>query len=63
MFRLLGVALGPSACDSIVLGLVIEKLLRNGADERVLGIAVGEQRADGEQHLGEAKRERDIFQH
>ena len=50
-----GVALGPLSRDAVVLVAVTQVLLRNATDERVAWVAVGEQRANGEEDLGDGE--------
>jgi len=51
-----GVSLGPQACYSIMLLMILQILRRDTAHERVSGVAVGEKRADREQDLGYGER-------
>ena len=53
-----GISLHPFSGDAVVLFLVMLKLLGNFGYERVVGIGVGEQRANGQQHFGNGERRR-----
>jgi len=50
-----GVALGPEAGHPIVLLVVLQVLSGDAAHQRVARIAIGEQRADGEQYFGDGE--------
>ncbi len=56
-----GESLGPQLGYAVVLLPVGEELLRDGADERVVRVAVRQQRADGQQHLGHGQRRRPVL--
>lgn len=51
----------PIPRSSIVLILVAHVLQRDGADERVLGVAVGQKGADGEEDFGDGQRRRPVI--
>ena len=53
--RLCGVPLGPQLGNAVVLLPVLRVLSGNGADQRVRGVAVAEQGADGEEDLGDGE--------
>lgn len=50
----------PLLGDAVVLLAVGQVLVGDGADERVVGVRVGEQRADGEEHFRDGERRRPV---
>ena len=48
---LLSKASNPLLGDAVVLLAIGQVLVGDGADKRVVGVRVGEQRADGEEHF------------
>ena len=57
----LRVSAGPFVRGFVVRRAVVQELLRDAPDERVVGVRVREQRADGEQHLGDGERGRPLL--
>lgn len=53
-------ASNPLFGDAVVLVAVGQVLVGDGADERVVGVRVGEQRADGEEHFRDGERRRPV---
>ena len=52
---------GPFVRGFVVRRAVVQELLRDAPDEGVVGVRVREQRADGEQHLGDGERGRPLL--
>ena len=51
-----GIPLGPQLGDTVVLLPVLDVLGGDGGHEGVAGVAVGEERADAEEDLGDGER-------